>query len=241
MNVNKQTDFDTAALSTGLPQLDKMLGGGLHAGSLSVIAARPAMGKTSFALQLARNIAAAGKHVLLFSFDLQKEHVLQRYKKAYGSLPASDMLHVYDIADGVAPIDADAIRERVSSLEKCDAVFIDSLQMLTREPSRDVITDGIRPLKQLARSANIPVTVTGWLPRARIEQSKSHRPIPSDLGDTALYADVVIFPFRAAYYRDGQGDEGKAELIVAKNLYGATGIIPAYWSYDKLIFEEQTE
>ena len=82
MGTNKTIDLDKAidmpangidVIPTGIPSLDEMLGGGLRRGSLTVIASRPGMGKTSFALQLAGNFTAAGKHVIVFSSQLTKE------------------------------------------------------------------------------------------------------------------------------------------------------------------------
>lgn len=235
MNTTKHMDRDTV-LPTGLPSLDEMLGGGLHAGSLNVIASRPAMGKKSFALQIAGNLGAAGNHVMIFSLELQKEYILQRFKKTFGNAPSWDTLCI----DDDIFVDVGSILEKVSFLEQCDVVLIDDLQSLVGDTNRRAIIDCIRTLKALARLASIPVIVTSHLPFARIEQRKDHRPILSDLVIPALYADVVIFPFREAYYYSDEDSElnEKAELIVAGNRYGTTGVLPCHWNLEKRVFEE---
>ena len=235
----KESDFlKIGTFPTWLPSLDEMLGGGFRAGSLNVIASRPGMGKTSFALQIAGNLAAAGKHVMIFSLKVKKDSILQRYKKSYGVVPVWDTLCIDDAFYG----NVGSILEKVSSLEQCDVVLIDDLQLLSDNSAK---IDCIRTLKALARLANIPVIVTSHLPRTRIEQRNDHRPILSDLWITEMYADVVIFPFRESYYLEDSDEDSElnetAELIVAKNRYGPTGAIPVHWNHEKMIVEEQDE
>lgn len=246
MGTNKTIDLDKAidmpangidVIPTGIPSLDEMLGGGLRRGSLTVIASRPGMGKTSFALQLAGNFTAAGKHVIVFSSQLTKESILQRFKKSSSSVPAWDTLCI----DDVICLSIGSILEKVSSREQCDVILIDDLQLLA---DRSTINDCIRTIKALARLLNIPVIVTSYLPRTRIEKRYDHRPILSDLDFVIpeMYADVVIFPFRESYYSEEESEKSeKAELIVAKNRYGATGVIPVYWDHEKMIIEEKSE
>ena len=244
MGTNKTIDLDKAidmpangidVIPTGIPSLDEMLGGGLRRGSLTVIASRPGMGKTSFALQLAGYFTAAGKHVIVFSSELTKESILQRFKKSFSSVPAWDTLCI----DDVICLSIGSILEKVSSREQCDVILIDDLQLLA---DRSTINDCIRTIKALARLLNIPVIVTSYLPRTRIEKRYDHRPILSDLVIPEMYADVVIFPFRDSYYSEEESEiNEKAELIVAKNRFGATGVIPVHWNLEKLKFEEQCE
>ena len=244
MGTNKTIDLDKAidmpangidVIPTGIPSLDEMLGGGLPRGSLTVIASRPAMGKTTFAMQLAGNFTAAGKHVIVFSSKLTKESILQRFKKSFSSVPAWDTLYI----DDVICLSIGSILEKVSSREQCDVILIDDLQLLA---DRSTINDCIRTIKALARLLNIPVIVTSYLPRTRIEKRYDHRPILSDLVIPEMYADVVIFPFRESYYSEEESEiNEKAELIVAKNRYGATGVIPVYWDHEKMKIEEKSE
>lgn len=244
MGTNKTIDLDKAIdmpangideIPTGISSLDEMLGGGLRRGSLTVIASRPGMGKTSIALQLAGNFTVAGKHVIVFSSKLTKESILQRFKKSFSSVPAWDTLCI----DDVICLSIGSILEKVSSREQYDVILIDDLHLLA---DRSTINDCIRTIKALARLLNIPVIVTSFLPRTRIEKRYDHRPILSDLVIPEMYADVVIFPFRESYYSEEESEiNEKAELIVAKNHYGATGVIPVYWDHEKMIIEEKSE
>ena len=243
MSLSKQVDYKMTVLPTGLHSLDKMLGGGLRRGSLTLIASRPGMGKTSLALQIAGNLALEGKHVMFFSYELLKEHILLRLKKPFGNVSVWDTLNIDDCFH---PQGADFIRtDVIRNHKECDAVFIDYLQLLPRRPDRSAMIECIRALKAFARSANIPVIVTSQLPRPDVlppfnEKETYHRPILSDLYDLkipALYADVVIFPFRESYYMEDLEEEID-ELIVAGNNYGVTGTIPVHWNPEKLIFEE---
>lgn len=258
MGTNKTIDLDKAidmpangidVIPTGIPSLDEMLGGGLRRGSLTVIASRPGMGKTSLALQLAGNLAAAGRHVLFSELEMTKEQIVKFARRQRGELPIRDTLYF----DDTESVDATYIRRLLRSVGNCDAIFVDYLQLLMRGPGWPVWDGGgrgIRALKVLARSENIPVIVTSQLPRPDVlpsffpDKESYHRPILSDLGILGIpvsYADVVIFPFRESYYSEEPELKDKNELIVAKNRYGATGSIPVHWKPEKMIFEEKVE
>ena len=256
MGTNKTIDLDKAidmpangidVIPTGIPSLDEMLGGGLHRGSLTVIASRPGMGKTSLALQLAGNLAAAGRHVLFSELEMTKEQIVKFARRQRGELPIRDTLY-FDDAESV---DATYIRCLLRSVGNCDAIFVDYLQLMMCGPGWPVWNGGIgamHALKALAGSENIPVIVTSQLPRPDplpSERESYHRPILSDLGILGIpvsYADVVIFPFRESYYSEEESETNeKAELIVAKNRYGATGVIPVYWDHEKMKIEEKSE
>ena len=244
MSLSKQMDHDNTVLPTGLPALDEMLGGGLHAGSFNVIASRPGMGKTSFAMQIAGNIAAAGKSVYFCSLEMSKDGFNRIFRKQNGAIPMHETLYF----DDHAKADVHYITGKTRSLAKCDAVFIDYLQLLVHDFDRATITDCIRALKVFARSANIPVIVTSQLPRPDTlpsfnEKETYHRPILSDLRSGVLTqdSDVIIFPFRESFHIEDTEINEKAELIVAKNRYGMRGSIPVHWDHEKMIVEEQDE
>ncbi len=256
MGTNKTIDLDKAidmpangidVIPTGIPSLDEMLGGGLRRGSLTVIASRPGMGKTSLALQIAENLAATGRHVLFFELEMLKEQIVKFACRQRGGTPTLDTLYFDDTGD----IDPIYIRRQLRSVGNCDAVFVDYLQLLMSGPGWPVWDGGgrgIRALKALAGSEIIPVIVTSQLPRPDplpSERESYHRPILSDLGILGIpvsYADVVIFPFRESYYSEEESEiNEKAELIVAKNRYGATGVIPVYWDHEKIKIEEKSE
>ena len=256
MGTNKTIDLDKAidmpangidVIPTGIPSLDEMLGGGLPRGSLTLIAARPGMGKTSLALQLAGNLAAAGRHVLFSELEMTKEQIVKFARRQRGELPIRDTLY-FDDAESV---DATYIRRLLRSVGNCDAIFVDYLQLMMCGPGWPVLNGEIgamHALKVLARSENIPVIVTSQLPRPDVlpsffpDKESYHRPILSDVGNPEHFTDVDIFPFRESYYSEEESEiNEKAELIVAKNRYGATGVIPVYWDHEKMKIEEKSE
>ena len=234
-------------IPTGIHSLDDMLGGGLPRGSLTLITARPGMGNTSFALQLAGNIATAGGRVLFFELEMTKEQLLNRIHLQRGGAPTLDTLYF----DDTEYIDPPYIRRQLHSVGNCDAAFVDYLQLLKSGPGWPVLDGGIgamRALKVLARSENIPVIVTSQLPRPDVlpsffpEKESYHRPILSDVRNLEQDSDVIIFSFRESYYSEEESEiNEKAELIVAKNRYGATGVIPVYWDHEKMKIEEKSE
>ena len=239
------TETTDNPISTGLPSLDRLLAGGLHSGSLNLIGARPGMGKTSLALQLAGNMATAGRSVLFFELEMTKEQIVKFTRRQRGELPIWDTLYF----DDTESVDATYILRQLRSVGKCDAVFVDYLQLMMRGPGWPVWDIGaMRALKVLARSENIPVIVTSQLPRPDVlpsffpEKESYHRPILSDVRNLEQDSDVIIFPFRESYYSEEESETNeKAELIVAKNRYGATGVIPVYWDHEKMIIEEKSE
>lgn len=255
METNNTIDLDKAidmpangidVIPTGIPSLDEMLGGGLPRGSLTVIASRPGMGKTSLALQLAGNIAAVGESVCFCSLEISKDGLIRILEKQSGSIHGYKTLHIDDHTNADVPY----ITGKIHSLAKCDAVFVDYLQLMMRGPGWPVWDGGfgaMRALKALAGSENISVIVTSQLPRPDVlpsffpDKESYHRPILSDVGNPEQFTDVVIFPFRESYYSEEPELKDKNELIVAKNRYGATGSIPVHWKPEKMIFEEKVE
>lgn len=246
MNLTKQMDHDTTALPTWLPSLDKMLGGGLRRGSLTLIASRPGMGKTSFAMQLAGNIAAAGKSVYFCSLENSKDGLNRILGKQTGQRQRCETLYFDDPSHADVPY----IKGMIRSLAKCDAVFVDYLQLMRppRCPKPDDLTEIVFKLKELARNENIPVILTSQISRRAplpdTYEIEVFRPELSDLlrsGVLTQDSDVIIFPFRETYDLEDTETTGKAELNVAKNRYGATGTIPVHCDSEKLIFEEQDE
>ena len=228
-------------IPTGIPSLDDMLGGGLPRGSLTLIAARPGMGKTSLAIQFAGNLAAAGKRVLLIELEMSKGQILSLIRRQRGELPTLETLYFESLYCNLWSVDATIIRSQLRSIGNCAAVFVDYLHLI-RRPGWD-----IRALKALAHSEHIPVIVTSYLPRPDAlppfhEMKSYHRPILSDVRNLEQFPDVIIFPFRESYYSEEESEKNeKAELIVAKNRYGATGVIPVYWDHEKMKIEEKSE
>ena len=217
--------------------------------SHTLIAARPAMGKTSFALQLAGNIAAVGESVCFCSLEMSKDGLIRILEKQSGSIHGYKTLHIDDHTNADVPY----ITGKIHSLAKCDAVFVDYLQLMARRPTPKAMTEIMSALKDLACNENIPVILTCQILKRDpfpncFDEDQVFRPKLSDFlrsGALTQDPDVIIFPFRESYYVEESElhdkDELKHELIVAKNRFGATGAIPVHWNPEKMIFEEQSE
>lgn len=249
METNKTIDLDKAidmpangidVIPTGIPSLDEMLGGGLHRGSLTVIASRPGMGKTSFAMQLAGNITAAGKFVFFCSLEVNESFFNRIFKKQTGTIPTQETL----CFDYHAYADVPYITGKIRSLAKCDAVFVDYLQLMHSTKRKDKRVQELieinRDLKLMTKSLNVPVVVCAQLSRSAGGKGTSHKPQLADLrpGSIEQDADIVIFPFRESFNIEDTETNEKAELIVVKNRYGPTGAIPGHWDYERMKFEE---
>ncbi len=253
MERNKKNDLDNAnsirkngiaRIPTGIPSLDDMLGGGLRRGSLTLIASRPGMGKTSLVLQIAGNIAAAGKSVYFCSLELSEDGFNRFFLKQNGAIPARKTLYFDDQAHADVPY----IAEKIRSLAKCDVVFIDYLELMARRTTPKALTEIISALKELALSESIPVILTCQIgrraPLTDFDKIEAFRPELSDLlrsGALTQDPDVIIFPFRESYYFKDAETTGKDELIVAKNRYGTTGTIPVHWDPVKIVCEELSQ
>ncbi|MGI6721200.1 MAG: replicative DNA helicase [Anaerovoracaceae bacterium] len=243
---------------TGFIDLDNMTSG-MQKSDLIILAARPSMGKTAFALCVARNAAIKGSKVIVFSLEMSSNQLSQRLiameagvdaqKLRNGDLDSKDWNKITSTLDrlGEADISIDDT-PGLSMLEiknKCrrlkaekglDLVVIDYLQLMDYEGKADSrqqeISSLSRGLKQLAREINCPVLVLSQLSRA-VETRTDHRPILSDLRESGAIeqdADVVIFLYRDEFYHpDDTEAPGECEVIVAKQRNGPTGKIDVLW------------
>ena len=214
------------AISTGFQSLDKVLNGGFHGGSLHVIAARPGMGKTIFALQCAAGMAkVTDRKIYIFSLEMSRDYV----KEKYAELCTRDSV----ILDDTAPITLSQIRTRLAGISDLGGVFIDRFQFLQSDDdpcgknasSADEIS---RELKLIAKEFDIPVICTSRLPRS-LEKRRDCHPVLRDLdkgsGGLVQDADVILFLYRQAYYTEMENPT-EAEIIVAKNRFGSTANLP---------------
>ena len=249
---------DVTGLTTGFRDLNKKING-LQRSDLLLIAARPAMGKTAFALNLVQNAALKGDaSVAVFSLEMSKEQLVQRMVAAQssvelkkiktGTLAANDWPR---ITDGMAVLSGAKIHIddtpgiKISELRsKCrklkiekglDLVLIDYLQLMEGEghnESRQQEIDKIsRSLKILAKELDCPVVALSQLSRAP-EQRADHRPMLSDLresGSIEQDADIVMFLYRDEYYNPDTERKNIGEVIVAKNRHGETGTVELVW------------
>ena len=255
-------DGGLTGVTTGFKYLDNMTSG-LQRSDLIILAARPAMGKTAFALSLALNAAVKGKaSVMVFSLEMSKEQLGQRLLSMEskvgmqalktGKLERRDWddinialdilskarIHIDDTA-GINIMEMKSKCRRLKAEEGLDLVVIDYLQLMNPEGKADSRTQEIsvisRNLKLLARELDCPVLVLSQLSRAP-EQRTDHRPMLSDLresGSIEQDADIVIFLYRDEYYNEDTEAVGECEVIVAKQRSGPTGTVKVAW-LDKL-------
>ena len=249
---------DVTGLTTGFRDLNKKING-LQRSDLLLIAARPAMGKTAFALNLVQNAALKGDaSVAVFSLEMSKEQLVQRMiasqstvelkKIKTGTLADNDWPRITDgmaILSGAKIHIDDTPGIKISELRsKCrklkiekglDLVLIDYLQLMEGEGQNESRQQEIakisRSLKILAKELDCPVVALSQLSRAP-EQRADHRPMLSDLresGSIEQDADIVMFLYRDEYYNPDTEKKNIGEVIVAKNRHGETGTVELVW------------
>ena len=223
---------------SGWGDLDNMISG-LNKSDLIIVGARPAMGKTSFALNLAANIAKKGKKVLFFSLEMTKEQLAERVismearihgqKMRNGRLSSSDWTNFSTVAgalheiplyfDDTSNITVNEMKARVRRVKDVDVVIVDYLQLMSsgrRVESRvQEVSQFTRDLKLMAKDLEVPVIVLCQLSRNTERASgKNHRPQLADLresGSIEQDADIVLMLYRDDYYQQNGGEEEDME------------------------------
>ena len=241
-------------VETGFSDLDQMTRG-FQPGDLVIVAARPSMGKTSLVLNIAEQASIRGTTVGFFSLEMSREQLFirlltsvaridshrlmtgtvgqrdyQQLSHAIGVL--SDARLFIDDSPGVGVLEMRAKARRLAAEHGLGLLVIDYLQLMTgrgRFENRTLELAAIsRGLKGLAKELGVPDVALSQLSRAP-EARSDHRPLLSDLRESGALeqdADVVLMLYRADMYPDAQpDDEGKAELIVAKQRNGPTGTV----------------
>lgn len=265
-------------LQTGFADLDEPLSG-LQDGEMVIIAARPSMGKTALALNLAEQIAMGGSTpfapagderipVGVFSLEMSKSSLVQRLISAYSGVdshklrtgafsqddlvnrirPACEVLERAPLyIDDSPALSVTALRARARRMKQrfgIRCIVVDYLQLLTSpghgRESRQVEVSAIsRGIKAMARELNLPVICLAQLNRGS-EQREGNRPRMSDMresGSIEQDADVVLLLHREAYYHlsdpqwmeENEERANEAELIIAKQRNGPTGVVRLVW------------
>ena len=253
-----QSDSMIPGMSTGLNDLDTKING-LNNSDLVLVAARPAMGKSAFALNLAMNVAKKYKKtVAVFNLEMSREQLALRLLASEGFLDmqklstgklseeewgklcmASSALSQTDIRIDDNPMVTVAdINAKCRRLDNLGLVVIDYLQLMTgsgygkNSDNRVALIGEIsRSLKIMAKELNVPVVCLSQLSRA-VEGRTDKRPILSDLRESGAIeqdADCVMFLYRDDYYNENSEDKGLAECIVGKNRHGETGTVKLQW------------
>ena len=253
-----QSDSAIPGLSTGLRDLDKKING-LNKSDLVLIAARPAMGKSAFALNIGLNVAKKyNKTVALFSLEMSREQLAMRLlanesfvelqKLATGKLSedewsklcmASAALSQTDIRiDDNPSLTVAEMNAKCRRVENLGLVIIDYLQLMqgsgygkASDNRVNVVSDISRSLKIMAKELNVPVICLSQLSRGP-ESRTDKRPLLSDLRESGAIeqdADEVLFLYRDEYYNENTEDKGVAECIVSKNRHGEVGTVKLQW------------
>ncbi|MCQ2408692.1 MAG: replicative DNA helicase [Oscillospiraceae bacterium] len=241
---------------TGYPELDSVTGGMTNS-DLVILAARPGMGKTSFALNLATNIARhSGRTVAIYSLEMSMEQLASRmistealvdsHKLRTGHLSHEDWSRIAqssDVLGGMNIMLSEAtgitvpqMKAQLRRVKNIGMVVIDYLQLMDAPLKSDnrvlVISDITRNLKLMAKELNVPVLLLSQLNRG-VESRTDKRPMMSDLresGSIEQDADIIMFLYNDYYYnREKSQTPNITECIVAKNRHGETGTIKLIW------------
>ena len=246
-----KTKGRVTGVATGFTELDYKLTG-LHPAELILVAARPAMGKTAFVLNIAQYAAFKDNHaVAMFSLEMSKEQLVTRLM-ASESMVDSQQMRTGDLRDS----DWEKLLEGAALIGNSklitygiELVVIDYLQLMSGSESRrnesrqQEISEISRALKVLARELDVPIIALSQLSRA-VEARQDHKPMLSDLRESGAIeqdADVVMFLYRDEYYNPDSEKKNLAEVIVAKQRNGATGSVELVWlgQYTKFANKER--
>ena len=246
---------ETQGMKTGFSGLDRVLVG-MGKSDLVLVGARPGMGKTSFAMNVAVSAARrSGKAVCVFSLEMSAEQLVTRLlssealvdsyhlrsgeltdedwqKLAHASSILSDCQILIDDTTGMTVTGMMAKLRRVKNL---GLVVIDYLGLMQSEHRNDnrvqEVSEISRNLKLMAKEFEVPVICCAQLSRGP-ESRTDKRPMLSDLRDSGAIeqdADIVMFLYREEYYKYKENPQNTAEVIVAKNRHGSTGKVEMGW------------
>lgn len=245
-------------LPTGFTDLDVKTSG-FHGSELILVAARPAMGKTAFVLNIAQYMAFRKNiTVAIFSLEMPKEQLVNRLfsleshvdsqKIRTGNLEDGDWENLIEsagvigksnlIIDDTGGITVSELRSKCRKYKlehNLGIIIIDYLQLMSggkrTESRQNEVSEISRSLKALARELDVPIIALSQLSRA-VEGREDKRPMLSDLRESGAIeqdADVVMFLYRDEYYNKDSDKKGIAEVIISKQRSGATGTVELVW------------
>ncbi|HSK68289.1 MAG TPA: replicative DNA helicase [Candidatus Limnocylindria bacterium] len=259
-----------AGVPTGFTMLDRLLTG-LHAGELVLVGARPSMGKTSFAMNIASSAARHGKSVAVFSLEMPKEQIAMRMlcgdarvnmqSVRSGALTPSDWerlsmalgplseTRIYlDDSSSLSPAQLRSRCRRLMTEQGLDLIVVDYMQLMSsdgRTENRQLeVAEISRKLKGIALELKIPLLACAQLSRANVKRTGSMKPVLSDLRDSGSIeqdADVVMFLHREHYYKPEDTDPTEAEVIVAKQRNGPLATVTLTWLNEYTLFEDRMD
>ncbi len=240
--------------ATGYTDLDEKTSG-FHGGDLVIVAGRPAMGKTTFSMNIAEHVALNNKTVAIFSMEMPAEQLVLRLFASNGRVPLTDIrtgkIRQEDwprigmavkafsqtklFIDDSAALSPTEIRAKTRRLAReqggLGLVVIDYLQLMQTGAKSDnrasEISEISRSLKGLAKELDCPIIALSQLNRS-LEQRPNKRPIMSDLRESGAIeqdADIIIFIYRDEVYNEESPDKGMAEVIIGKQRNGPIGTV----------------
>ena len=263
VEVEKVMAGESVTIPTGLTDIDKVMGG-LHKSDLIIVAARSAMGKTAFLL----NMAAANKTgALVISGEQSRIQAAFRLFSIYGNVPnhlirtgdigneefgqismAINMInesggYIYD-KSGPSISEIESVVRQVYQDHGCSAVYIDYLQKIKHEneslPPHQAIGEITMRLKDLARELDIPIVALAQVNRS-VEKRDDKRPGMGDIKDSGTIeqeADSILTLYRDEVYNEDTPDRGTCEVNFKKNRHGGTGMVRVQWTAPTMRFND---
>jgi replicative DNA helicase len=254
LNQRYHSDSQITGLATGFTDFDNMTAG-LQAGDLVILAARPSMGKTALAVNMAEYAAIREKKaVAIFSMEMSAVQLTFRLLSSLGrigqqnlrsgkledeewpritsamSLLADSRIFIDD-TPGLSPTELRARSRRLKRSHDLGLIVIDYLQLMAvpgnKENRATEIAEISRSLKALAKELQVPVIALSQLNRS-LESRTDKRPVMADLRESGAIeqdADVIVFIYRDEYYHPDSTDKGIAEIIIGKQRNGPTGTL----------------
>ncbi len=240
--ISSENADEHKGIPMGFSKLDEITSG-LNRSDLILIGARPAMGKTSFALNIARNVGMTGRKVVFFSLEMSNEQLASRVLSTEARVP-SNKLRSGDISgeewmrlaeaaerltkcnlyfDDTSTITVPEIKSKIKRAKDVECIVIDYLGLMESAEKKEnrvqEITGITRGLKMLAKDLKIPVVVCAQLSRGPEKNGKaSNRPMLSDLRDSGSIeqdADIVMMLYREGYYKNSQQNADEIDMTKA--------------------------
>jgi replicative DNA helicase len=247
-------DGDITGIPTGFLDLDRKTAG-MQDSDLVIVAGRPAMGKTTLAMNIAENAAIkSGVPVAVFSMEMSSLQLVMRLFSSLGQIEqnrlrtgnlddmdwpkltsAMNLLRrskiFIDETPALSPAELRARARRLKREHDIGMVVVDYLQLMqvpgSKENRANEIAEISRSLKALAKELHLPVIALSQLNRS-LEQRPNKRPVMADLresGSIEQDADLIVFIYRDEIYNEDSPNKGKAEIIIGKHRHGSTGTV----------------
>ncbi len=242
VKISSENADEFKGIPMGFSKLDEITSG-LNRSDLILIGARPAMGKTSFALNIGRNVAMTGKKVVFFSLEMSNEQLAARVlstearvesnKLRSGNISNEEWIRLAEATDRLtkcnlyfddtATITVPEIKSKIKRAKDVDCIIIDYLGLMESAKKKEnrvqEITEITRSLKMLAKEMKIPVVVCAQLSRGPEKNGKSsNRPMLSDLRDSGSIeqdADIVLMLYREGYYKNSAQNAEEIDMTQA--------------------------